>query len=167
MSVWPRNEPPDFRRMMMEDIDAVMEIERSAYRFGWTAGIFEDCLRIGYDSWVLREQDEIIGYGVMSFAPDEAHVLNICVAPRRQRQGLGRLLMEYLIALAAEQGAATMWLEVRPSNTAARRLYAALGFAQTGRRRGYYPEEKGREDALVLSRRLSVPLRDRRKNRLK
>jgi ribosomal-protein-alanine N-acetyltransferase len=67
--------------------------------------------------------------------------------------------MEHLITLAVEQGAARMWLEVRPSNEAARRLYKSLGFKQAGRRRAYYPEEKGREDALVLSRRLNRPLR--------
>ncbi|HET6726118.1 MAG TPA: ribosomal protein S18-alanine N-acetyltransferase [Gammaproteobacteria bacterium] len=159
MSVWPRSEPATFRRMMREDLDAVMAIEQGAYEFGWTRGIFEDCLRIGYECWVLIDDDVIVGYGIMSFAPGEAHVLNICVDRRRQRKGYGRLGMEHLITLATEHGAARMWLEVRPSNEAARQLYRALGFRQAGRRRGYYPGRGGREDALVLSRRLNRPLR--------
>ncbi|HET7569126.1 MAG TPA: ribosomal protein S18-alanine N-acetyltransferase [Gammaproteobacteria bacterium] len=159
MIAWPDTDAPDFRRMMRDDLGAVMAIEREAYRFGWTRGIFEDCLRIGYECWTLIEDDEIVGYGIMSFAPGEAHILNICVARGRQRQGYGRMIMEHLITLAVEQGATRMWLEVRPSNEAARRLYKSLGFKQAGRRRAYYPEEKGREDALVLSRRLNRPLR--------
>ncbi|HET8552959.1 MAG TPA: ribosomal protein S18-alanine N-acetyltransferase [Gammaproteobacteria bacterium] len=156
MIAWPHTDTPDFRRMMRDDLGAVMAIERDSYRFGWTRGIFEDCLRIGYECWTLIENDdEIVGYGIMSFAPAEAHILNICVDRSRQRQGYGRMIMEHLITLAIEQGAARMWLEVRPSNDAARRLYKSLGFKQAGRRRAYYPEEKGREDALVLSRRLT------------
>ncbi|HET7306212.1 MAG TPA: ribosomal protein S18-alanine N-acetyltransferase [Gammaproteobacteria bacterium] len=159
MIAWPHTDTPDFRRMMRDDLGAVMAIERESYRFGWTRGIFEDCLRIGYECWTLIEDEEIVGYGIMSFAPGEAHILNLCVDPRRQRRGYGRTIMEHLITLAIEQGAARMWLEVRPSNDAARRLYKSLGFKQAGRRRAYYPEEKGREDALVLSRRLNRSLR--------
>ncbi|HET6654768.1 MAG TPA: ribosomal protein S18-alanine N-acetyltransferase [Gammaproteobacteria bacterium] len=159
MIAWPRNDPPAFRRMMYEDLDDVMDIERESYQFGWTPGIFEDCLRIGYECWVLLDGEAITAYGIMSFAPGEAHILNICVDRSRQRQGQGRVVMEHLISVAVEHGAARMWLEVRPSNEPARRLYKALGFRQVARRRAYYPEEGGREDALVLSRRLSVPLR--------
>ncbi|HET7673956.1 MAG TPA: ribosomal protein S18-alanine N-acetyltransferase [Gammaproteobacteria bacterium] len=157
MSAWPHSEALEFRRMARADICAVMEIERSAYRFGWTRGIFEDCLRAGYECWVLQRDGVIVGYGVLSLAAAESHVLNVCVDPNCQRQGYGALLMEHLIELASEQGAQQMWLEVRPSNKPARKLYASLGFESAGRRRGYYPEEKGREDALVLSRWLSPP----------
>lgn len=157
MSAWPRPETPEFRHMTKADIGAVMAIERNAYRFGWTRGIFEDCLRVGYDCWVLESRDTLFGYGVLSVAATEAHVLNVCVDPDHQRHGHGRALMELLVARAAESGAQQMWLEVRPSNKAARRLYAGLGFEIAGRRRGYYPEERGREDALVLSKWITPP----------
>jgi ribosomal-protein-alanine N-acetyltransferase len=150
-------EPVSFRRMASEDVETVMTIERGAYEFGWTAGIFEDCLRIGYECWLLIDANTIAAYGIMSFAPGEAHVLNVCVDRNRQRKGHGRAVMEHLIALACNQGAERMWLEVRPSNESARGLYRALEFGQITRRRAYYPAARGREDALVLSRRLAEP----------
>lgn len=154
MSALPDPAALEFRRMTRGDVAEVMAIESSAYRFGWTRGIFEDCLRVGYDCWVLESNGVIVGYGVLSVAATEAHVLNVCVNPREQRRGHGRAVMEHLIARALELNAQQMWLEVRPSNKAARRLYAALGFDLADRRRGYYPDEHGREDALVLSKTL-------------
>lgn len=142
--------------MTFDDIDAVMDIESRAYDYGWTVGIFNDCLRVGYECWVLAVDDVLVGYGVMSFAPGEAHILNICVDRKRRRRGYARVLMERLIMIATDHGALQMWLEVRPSNRAAQHLYKILGFQKVARRRAYYPSDTGREDALVLSRRLAV-----------
>jgi ribosomal-protein-alanine N-acetyltransferase len=67
-----------------------------------------------------------------------------------QRQGLGRKFLEHLIGVAQGYRAETMFLEVRPSNTPALRLYAAMGFSEIAVRRNYYPAENGREDAILM-----------------
>lgn len=140
------------RPMQMEQVSRVIEIERAAYAFPWTEGIFRDCLRSGYSAWLIEDADgEIAGYGVMSFAVDEAHLLNLCVDPSQQRRGLGRFMLGHLIRLARAAGATTMILEVRRSNKAAQHLYRQRGFYRIGERPKYYPAEDGREDAIVLA----------------
>jgi len=137
------------------DVRAVMEIERRAYQFHWTEGIFRDCLRVGYCCWVMEVAGAMVGYGVMSLVVGEAHLLNICVSPDWQRQGYGRMLLEHFMELARERGAGQMFLEVRLSNQGAIALYHGRGFNEVGMRKNYYPGEKGREDALILAKELS------------
>src|SRR5690606_38019626 len=91
------------------------------------------------------------GYGILSVAAGEAHVLNCCVAPTSQGEGHGRRLMRRLIDLARWHHAERIYLEVRPSNTAAIALYHDLGFNEIARRPKYYPTASGREDALVMA----------------
>ncbi|HKS93346.1 MAG TPA: ribosomal protein S18-alanine N-acetyltransferase [Gammaproteobacteria bacterium] len=141
---------PVYRPMRDHDVAAVMAIEKRAYRFHWSEGIFRDCLRVGYGCWIMELGGSIGGYGVLSLVVGEAHLLNICVTPEWQGQGYGRLLLEHFIELARERGAYQMLLEVRPSNKSALRLYHTRGFEQVGMRKNYYPGEHGREDALIL-----------------
>jgi len=129
----------------------VLDIERRAYEFPWTETIFKDCLKAGYSAWVLMGHDgALAGYGLMSMAVDEAHVLNICVDPVQQRQGFGLKLLKHLMKIARAAQASIVLLEVRKSNKAALKLYEGVGFARIGVRKGYYPASVGREDALVL-----------------
>lgn len=139
------------RSMQDGDLDAVLAIEQRAYRFPWTRGIFRDCLAAAYPAWVLHEHGLIVGYAVVSIAADEAHILNICVAPERQGRGHGRVLLRMLVKLAMDLGAARVFLEVRPSNPTAIALYHSEGFNEIGRRPRYYPSVGGREDALVMA----------------
>ncbi|MEX0951934.1 MAG: ribosomal protein S18-alanine N-acetyltransferase [Gammaproteobacteria bacterium] len=141
-----------FRPMSAADIDAIMEVELAAYEFPWTPAIFRDCLRVGYCCWVLSHSNEIDGYGIMTVGAGECHILNLCIRPQLQNLGLGRALMEHLLELAVEHQADTAFLEVRPSNPVAIKLYDNLGFNQVGLRRRYYPAEYGREDALILAK---------------
>ena len=142
---------PVLRPMRADDLDAVMAIELRAYPFPWTRGIFEDCLRAGYPAWVLVDGEVIDGYGVLSIAAGEAHVLNLCVDPRVQGRGHGRRLLHALLHLARGRGAQRLFLEVRPSNRGAIALYHAEGFNEIGRRPRYYPAHGGREDAIVMA----------------
>ncbi len=142
---------PVIRPMTDADVPRVIEVEHAGYDFPWTTGIFRDCLRVGYCCWVAEDADGMLGHLVMSVAAGEAHILNVCVHPKAQRRGVGRHLMEYAVPAARRLGAAVLLLEVRPSNTPAIGLYRALGFEEIGRRRGYYPSEDGREDALVFA----------------
>lgn len=141
------------RPMHRADLDAVMRIEREVYPFPWTPGNFGDSLKAGYDAWVFESARELIGYAVVMWIPDEAHLLNLSVAGALQGRGYGRAMLRWLCADAAGRGARAVMLEVRPSNERARALYASMGFAQIGVRRRYYPAEgDAREDALVLRR---------------
>jgi [ribosomal protein S18]-alanine N-acetyltransferase len=143
------------REMLRGDLPVVLEIEREAYEFPWSEGIFRDCLRMGYSSWVATNTlDEILGYGLMSYAMDEAHILNICVSQASRRYGIGAYLLEHLMGQAGQRNVDWLLLEVRKSNQAAISLYQKAGFHEIGERRNYYPARKGREDALVLGRHL-------------
>jgi [ribosomal protein S18]-alanine N-acetyltransferase len=140
------------RPMTQEDIEPVYAIERRSYSHPWTEGILRDCLRVGYNCWVYCDEGEILGYGIISVAAGEAHVLNLCVRPESQGAGVGRHILTHLVALARRHGADTMLLEVRASNRAAIALYESAGFNEIGQRHGYYPGHSGREDALVLAK---------------
>ena len=149
------------RTMVEADVPSVVAIERAAYQFPWSEGIFRDCLRVGYVCRVITTKDEIIGYGVMSVGAGEAHILNLCVGEPYRCRGVGRRLLTYLIERGTASGMSEAFLEVRPSNTSAIRLYLSLGFEQVGMRRGYYQAVGGREDAAVLK----LALRQRRSTR--
>lgn len=142
------------RPMRATDVDAVMEVELRAYPFPWTRGIFDDCLRAGYPAWLLHVDGRLAGYGVLSIAAGEAHVLNVCIDPALQGGGLGRRLFRALIDIARHHDAERVFLEVRPSNPHAIALYHDEGFNEIGRRPRYYPAHTGREDAIVMAREL-------------
>jgi ribosomal-protein-alanine N-acetyltransferase len=145
------------RRMQSPDISTVMRHELECYPFPWTSGIFEDCLRADYPCWVVADSaGEVIGHAVFTRALDEAHLLNLTIACAEQGKGYGRAVLQRLLAWLAEEKTDVVFLEVRPSNVVAQRLYRSLGFEVIGLRRGYYPALQGREDALVFSRRLGA-----------
>ena len=142
----------DIRPMHDLDVPVVVAIERAAYQFPWSEGIFRDCLRVGYVCRVVEIGGELAGYGIMSVGAGEAHVLNGCIRDDHRGRGLARKVLLYLLDRARIAGMCEAFLEVRPSNTAAARLYHSLGFEQVGIRRGYYQATGGREDAAVLRR---------------
>ena len=138
------------RPMLEMDLPEVATIEQKSYAFPWSENIFRDCLRVGYTCRALDLAGQIIGYGVMSLGAGEAHILNVCVREQFRSVGFGRRLLEHLLERAVAAGVAEAFLEVRPSNLSAIRLYQHLGFEQIGIRRGYYQAPDGREDAIVL-----------------
>lgn len=138
------------RGMGFDDVAAVAEIERQSYAFPWSEAIFRDCLRARYYSCVVELDHVCIGYGIMSTGAGEAHVLNLCVAPLYRCRGIGGQVLAHLLEFAGSLDVTDVFLEVRPSNPSAIRLYQAHGFTQIGVRRGYYQAVGGREDAVVL-----------------
>ncbi len=138
------------REMLEMDVPMAHANELAGYEFPWSDGIFRDCLRVGYICRVLELGGQVIGHGIVSAGAGEAHLLNICIHPDFRCRGLGRLLLLHLLDQARSHGARAMFLEVRPSNPGAIRLYQALGFEQIGTRRAYYQAAGGREDACVL-----------------
>lgn len=155
MSALSAPAPASLRPMREQDLDVVMEVERRAYPFPWTRGIFRDCLQAGYPARVLEQDGALVGYGILSLAADEAHVLNVCVDPACQSRGYGRQLLRALVRVACDRDARRIFLEVRPSNKPAIALYHSEGFNEIGRRPRYYPAQSGREDALVMAMELS------------
>ena len=143
-----------FRPMNESDLADILQIETIAYTHPWTERIFQDCLRVGYCCWVVSRAGIIIGYGVMSVAAGECHLLNLCVHPDEQNRGFGSMMLEKLLYIARKHKADTAFLEVRPSNIKAIQLYRNAGFDEVGMRRNYYPAEFGREDAIILARSL-------------
>jgi len=137
--------------MSERDLDEVMAIERAIYAHPWTRGNFADSLRAGYECRVLRLGPELLGYFVLMVAAGEAHLLNLSIAAAHQRTGHGSALLGEAADLARKRGARSLFLEVRPSNRAAQALYTRFGFRKVAVRRGYYPAQVGREDALVLT----------------
>ena len=140
------------RRMRLEDLPAVQEIEAKNYNFPWSEQIFTECLgAANYSCWVCEELDTVVGYSIVSMAVGEAHIMNICVDPDVQKQGVGAKLLENMIDLARKK-AERIYLEVRPSNEVAISLYTKRGFNEIGVRKGYYPAVDGyREDAVMLA----------------
>lgn len=145
------------RPMTVDDLGVVANIDAAAYAFPWSRGIFKSCLDSGHHCWVLEEAGEIVGYGVLTVGADEAHVLNICVAPLHQGRGHGAFLLQRLLDLARWHHAERVFLEVRPSNGLAHAMYERAGFNEIGRRPGYYPSRRGREDAIVMAMELLPP----------
>jgi ribosomal-protein-alanine N-acetyltransferase len=126
----------------------VAPIERAVFSDPWSERDLSDCVSTGVPFLVAEQGGAIIGYVIARHALDEAEILNLGVVPTRQRHGVGRNLVQRMLAQLRQWGVATVFLEVRESNSAARRLYGALGFAQVGRRRNYY--RLPTEDAVVL-----------------
>ncbi len=148
-----------FREMQFDDVEDILQIENSIYSNPWTEGIFKDCIRIGYNSWVYTEQGQLLSYGLVAVAVEEAHILNLCVLPDAQGQGHGKRMLYKLIAVAEERQARSIFLEVRKSNEIAKKLYQQEGFNRIGLRKGYYPSACGREDALVFAKELNLDQR--------
>ncbi len=155
MSALPTEIRPYFRPMQQQDVERVVAIERRVYEFPWTVGIFKDCIKIGYVCRVFESDSDIVGYGIMSVGSGECHILNLSVAPDHQGHGLGRLMVDRLVAIAKRNKVRIAFLEVRVSNNKAFNLYSGMGFNEIGRREDYYPASGGaRESALVLAKML-------------
>lgn len=140
--------------MAAGDIGAVMRIERSSNPWPWPALFFLHGMRSGWSCWVLECYGAVKGYGVMRIQKGQAHILNLRVAPTLRGRGLGTRIMAHLLSVAAGESVARAWLEVRPDNAAAIALYRRIGFSVTRRHKDYYPSPRGRQDALVMVRRL-------------
>lgn len=140
------------RKMLPDDLDAVMSVEQDSFPAPWSRSAFEDELAQNRLAryLVATAENQIVGYAGTWLVVNEAHVTNVAVDSRFRNRGIGRLLMEQLMELAREEGMESMTLEVRVSNQSARKLYKHLGFIEKGIRRNYYSETK--EDALVLWR---------------
>ncbi|GAA0717516.1 ribosomal protein S18-alanine N-acetyltransferase [Dactylosporangium roseum] len=117
----------------------------------WSAAMFWNELAGGHRYLVALDGDRVLGYAGLAFTPpDEAWIQNIGVRKDAQRRGIGRRLLEALLAEAEARGARQVLLEVAVDNAPAQKLYAGYGFEAVGVRRGYY--QPSNTDALVMMR---------------
>lgn len=144
------------RVLEKNDLPEILLIERLTQLSPWGLDIFERCLEIGYLGWVIEDNNRIKGFILLSMQVGEGHILNICVHPDFQRQGIAQNLLSHALDMAKDKGAAIMFLEVRKSNKAAIALYEKMEFVQIGDRKAYYPSSSGREDALIFAKDLAV-----------
>jgi ribosomal-protein-alanine N-acetyltransferase len=136
------------------DLTAIVELETTAFSDPWSLASFEAVLAepAAYMAVARGAADEVVGYVVAWFAADEGEIANLAVREPTRRRGIGAALLDGALAEGARRGAENLYLEVRESNVAARRLYASRGFEEIGRRRGYY--RRPVEDAIILRREL-------------
>ncbi len=153
-----------FEAMTPAWLDAVLQVERSAYEYPWSTANFTDSLHAGYQAQLLiaatPQGTEVLGYFVAMKGVDEVHLLNITVAPAHQGQGWARVMLDALDIWARGQGAQWLWLEARVGNVRALHVYVSHGFRHVGTRKRYYPATPSKpdgEDALVMSLHLSDP----------
>jgi [ribosomal protein S18]-alanine N-acetyltransferase len=144
------------RAMRHEDLPHVSDIERRSYDFPWSHGVFRDCLLAGYQCIVLERDGDVSGYGILSVAAGEAHILNLCVEPAFRSHGYGERLLDDMLLRARAASVREIFLEVRPSNANALALYKKKGFYTVAKRPAYYQAHEGREDAAVLAKKLIV-----------
>jgi ribosomal-protein-alanine N-acetyltransferase len=137
-----------------DDLSMVSDIERRSYEFPWSHGVFRDCLLAGYHCVVLERDHRVAGYGILSIAAGEAHILNLCVDPNYRSLGYGELVLDAILAQSRAANVREIFLEVRPSNVTALALYRKKGFHRVARRPAYYQASEGREDAAVLAKKL-------------
>ncbi len=145
----------DIRELDRQDLPQVQEIERLSHSHPWPESVFLDCFHSHYRLWALVREEVLLGYAIVNYMVDEAHLLNICVHPDLRGCGAGRHLLRHTLAESVRDGMACMILEVRESNRAAESLYLSEGFEQIGLRPGYYPAGGQRENARVLSLRFT------------
>lgn len=150
---------PVVRPMGEADVGGVAALEAASFTRPWQPETFRRLL--GEPTVHIRVAEGergIVGYGVVLAVVDEGEIANLAVDPQHRGRGLGGRLLDALLAAAAAAGVGRVFLEVRPSNVAARRLYDGRGFIEVGVRRNYY--DAPREDALVLARELTTTTDD-------
>jgi len=139
------------RVLQLSDLPRIMPLENNAYDFPWSEAIFRDCFNSAYTGLAIEVEGALLGYGMLSIAAGEAHILNVVIDSNQRSCGLGKKLVRRLIDQARWHRVERVFLEVRASNIVARSLYANLGFQEIGVRKAYYPGRKTREDAVVMS----------------
>ena len=129
----------------------MVALERLVFGDPWSRRSFEEMLALGHVRGLVVERrgGRLAGYAICSVAGDEGEILNLAVAPRQRRRGLGKVLLAACLEWMTAAGASTVYLEVRRSNAAAIAMYEGAGFEQLGLRPKYY--RKPTEDAVTMA----------------
>jgi ribosomal-protein-alanine N-acetyltransferase len=135
--------------MVPADLDEVMAIERTSFRYPWSSNFFlEELQVVCARSIVAQVNDKIVGYVLFWLLPEEIDIHNIAVHTDFRRQRVGQTLLQQVVEQARSRNSARVTLEVRVSNVAAQKLYDSVGFVSQGLRKGYYSDDG--EDAVIM-----------------
>jgi [ribosomal protein S18]-alanine N-acetyltransferase len=146
--------PFRIRQMTPDDLPAVLEIEKVAFRNPWSPDLLKRELTHDWSIILLAEEPDgqggyrLLGFAIFWLVHDEVHVLNVAVDPAQRRRGVARAVMEACLDVGRKHRCALATLEVRRNNAAALDLYKAFGFRAVGIRPNYYVDEG--EDAIVM-----------------
>lgn len=144
------------RDMTPADVPGVVSIENASYSVPWSEATFRGLLRRrDAEMIVAAKGDDVAGFSAFWFVVDQGELGNVAVSPSWRGRGVGARLVAEMLRRAARRGVREVFLEVRPTNTTARRLYERFGFHEVGRRKNYYQEPV--EDALVMRRDVPPP----------
>ncbi|HJR82261.1 MAG TPA: ribosomal protein S18-alanine N-acetyltransferase [Anaerolineales bacterium] len=140
-----------FRKMTVDDIPAVIDLDQKSFSLPWPERSFRFELTDNPASrcWVADLDGKVVGMIVVWLIVDEAHVATVATHPEYRRQGIGKRLLAHALRRIMEDGARSSFLEVRESNIAAQELYRKFGYEETGRRRRYYRDND--EDAILMN----------------
>ena len=139
----------NFEKVRLEDIDAMLKIEKKSFHSHWSRQTFVDEFSSDNGHYVaIKDGGKILGYSGFRYVLDEGHITTLAVSPRHRKKGVGTKLITQLIADAKDKGLKKLYLEVRQSNIGAQKIYKKLGFKILDRRREYYQHPS--EDALVM-----------------
>lgn len=140
-----------FYPLALEHLDQVWAIEQTAHSHPWAESMIRDLNSRGASHHALVVNQKVVGYFYAQNIVGEVTLLNIAVDPAEQGKGYGKALTEHFLDVCEQAKAESAWLEVRESNQRAFALYEAVGFNELDRRRNYYPTDKGKEDAIIMS----------------
>ena len=138
------------RKMKIDDLDEVMQIEKESFSMPWNRWMFERELEDTNRAYFLvaKNSDEILGYVGFWLVFDEAHVVTIAVRKDYRRKGIGTMLLASALVVADTLGAKKATLEVRVTNISAQNMYYEFGFETVSIRKGFYTDTG--EDAYVM-----------------
>ena len=144
---------------VVADAELLAKLHAGSFSDRWSASFIAKLIALpGSVALIAREEDATCGFILARVAADEAEILTLAVDPAWRRRGLGRALIMAAAERARDGGARTMFLEVETGNDAARALYAASGFREEGRRRGYYRDAPGEPARDALTLKADLPL---------
>jgi ribosomal-protein-alanine N-acetyltransferase len=155
--------PPSIqlRPMLESDLPGAYRLEVMSQPLPWPLWFFRRQVRQGASCWVLEEDGGIVAFGMVAFARNRAHIMNMGVAPGYRRRGLGRRIMLHLLGGARHRHCRRAWLEVRRANRSATGLYRTLGLRTKAIREGYCPARTGRRNGSLMARPIRSPIREK------
>ena len=136
------------------DLDSIVRLEKECYSHPWPTWLFRGALRTGMSCWAMEADHELIGFGIIQIKNSWGHLMNICITQRFRGMGLGKKMTLHLLSEARKHHASISWLEVKPTNPVAIKLYKSLGFRKAKMRKNYYPSRRGRLPAIVMAKKL-------------
>jgi [ribosomal protein S18]-alanine N-acetyltransferase len=132
----------------------ILRIEKVSFPTPWSSAAFREEMRNPLSQvWIAQSSHRLVGYMCFWVFAGEIHLMNIAVDPEERGKGIGKFLLYEMIKFGRSKGVQMVWLEVRPSNKAARMLYEGAGFVEISRRPKYYTDNN--EDAIVMA--LTLP----------